>query len=32
MKFSMKEWPVFDKYKNEEKFIKLMDTSNIIIE
>ena len=22
----------FDKYKNEEKFIKLMDTSNIIIE
>ena len=32
MKFSMKEWPVFDKYKNEEKFTKLMDTSNIIIE
>lgn len=31
MKFSMKEWPVFEDYKNEVKFIKQMDTSNIKI-
>lgn len=31
MKFDIKEWPVFDKYKNDSAFQSIVDTSNMVL-